>query len=100
MTDQTSNKANANAMHPGLQAWLQRNRVFCEISLDAYCIVDTANRGVEVNTGFTERCGESCRKVLKSGDFCSLVKTGRCPDGCPARDVITNGKAIRLDELI
>jgi len=58
--------------------------------------VDTANRVVEFNTAFTELCGESYRKVLKIGDFCSLVKTEKCPDLCPAREVITNGKAIRL----
>jgi len=34
-TSPSQNKANASAMHPGLEAWLQRNRAFCEIFLDA-----------------------------------------------------------------
>jgi len=61
--------------------------------------VDTANRVVDFNTAFTELCGESYRKVLKIGDFCSLIKTEQCPGECPGREVVKSDKAMRLDEL-
>jgi diguanylate cyclase (GGDEF)-like protein len=94
------NKAEeASPEHQKIQLWLQRNRALCDVFLDAYCIVDTANRVVEFNTAFTELCGESYRKVHKIGDFCSLIKTENCPDHCPAREVMSSQKFLRLDEL-
>jgi len=82
-----------------LQKWVQENKTILEIFLDAYCIVDLANRVVSFNVAFTELCGESYRKVLKIGDFCELLKTEVCPHQCPAKQVITAQKLVRLDEL-
>lgn len=86
-------------MNDAIQQWLSQNQVLLEILLDAYCIVDKDNKVLHFNTAFTELCGESYRKVLKIGDFCQLIKTATCADQCPARQVFSTGKALRIDEL-
>ncbi len=82
-----------------LEAWLQKNRPLLDIFLDAFCVVDAENRVVDFNDAFTELTGESYRKALKIGDFCTLLKTSSCPDGCPARQVVSQNKPLRIDEL-
>jgi len=70
-----------------------------DVFLDAFCVVDTQNRVVDFNVAFTELCGESYRKILKTGDFCALVHTELCPGNCPAKRIVTEGRPLRLDEL-
>lgn len=82
-----------------LKQWAQDHSKILEVLLDAYCIVDLSNRLVEFNVAFTELCGESYRKIQKIGDFCQLIKTEFCPHQCPAKQVITSGKPLRIDEL-
>ena len=67
-----------------LGLWLQKNRGLIDIFLDAYCVVDLANHVVDFNVAFTELCGESYRKIMKTGNFCDLLHTELCPDQCPA----------------
>ncbi len=94
-----SKKAEEERLEALLAQWVQRHRALTDIFLDAYCIVSPANRVVDFNVAFTELCGESYRKVLKIGDFCELVKTEMCPGQCPARQIATSQKTLRLDEL-
>lgn len=82
-----------------LDAWLEANRPLLSIFLDAFCVVDAENRVVEFNDAFTELTGESYRKVLKIGDFCTLLKTQFCPTDCPARQVFQQNKSLRIDEV-
>ncbi|MBI1859308.1 MAG: sensor domain-containing diguanylate cyclase [Deltaproteobacteria bacterium] len=82
-----------------IQQWIAKNQGILEILLDAYVIVDKGNKVVHFNTAFTDLCGESYRKVLKIGNFCDLFKTTSCPDNCPAKQVLTAGGPIRLDEV-
>lgn len=82
-----------------LGLWLQKHRGLIDIFLDAYCIVDVSNHVVDFNVAFTELCGESYRKIMKIGNFCELLRTELCPGQCPAIQVITSQKALRLDEV-
>lgn len=82
-----------------LRYWAQENHALLEVFLDAYVIVDRTNTVIDFNVAFTELCGESYRKILKTGDFCTLIKTEHCPDKCPARQTIHNNKPTRLDEI-
>jgi len=82
-----------------LRQWARRNKSLTEVFLDAYCLVDIANQIVDFNVAFEELCGESYRKILKIGDFCKLVATEICPGQCPARQIATSHKALRLDEI-
>lgn len=82
-----------------LDDWLQKNRPLLDIFLDAFCVVDAKNVVVDFNEAFMELTGESYRKVLKIGDFCSLMKTPLCPGECPARQVVSLNKPLRIDEL-
>ncbi len=82
-----------------LEAWVKSHQLVLDLLLDAYCVVDNANRVTHFNVAFTELCGESYRKVTKIGDFCALVHTEFCPDKCPAAQVRGTKKAIRWDEV-
>ena len=82
-----------------LRLWVQSNQAVLEVLLDAFCVVDMQNKVVDFNVAFTELCGESYRKILKVGDFCTLIRTEHCPDQCPAKQVVQTKKTIRLDEL-
>ena len=82
-----------------LRLWVQKHQQLLEVLLDAFCVVDLHNRVVDFNVAFTELCGESYRKILKIGDFCTLLKTEQCPSQCPARQVVDGPKSVRLDEL-
>lgn len=95
------NEANANHERTNalLQEWVAKHRTLNEIFLDAYCVVDLANRVVDFNVAFTELCGESYRKILKIGDFCELLKTEICPHQCPSLQITQSQKSLRLDEL-
>ena len=94
-----NSKADEERIREALRLWVQNNKILTDIFLDAYCIVDPANHVVDFNVAFTELCGESYRKILKIADFCELVKTEMCPGQCPARQIATSQKAVRLDEL-
>ena len=98
-TSPSKNEATPSPENQSLTLWIQRNRGFLEIFLDAYCIVDLSNQVVEFNTAFTEVCGESYRKILKIGNFCDLFKTEMCPHQCPSKQIVNTGAAVRLDEL-
>ncbi len=82
-----------------LEAWLQRNRPMLDIFLDAFCVVDTHNHVVDFNEAFMELTGESYRKILKIADFCQLLKMQNCPNECPARQAMSQNKALRIDEV-
>jgi len=82
-----------------LKKWVKNTKAFSEVFLDAYCVVDILNNVVDFNIAFTEMCGESFRKVLKVGNFCDLIKTEFCPHQCPAKQIITSERSIRLDEI-
>lgn len=82
-----------------LKEWVQKNDSFLEVFLDAYCVVDLSGKVVAFNEAFTELCGESYKKIQKIGNFCELLKTELCPSQCPATQIFTSEKAIRLDEL-
>ncbi len=87
------------SVQEALRVWVQRHKQVIDVLLDAFVVVDSQNRVVDFNVAFSELCGESYRKTLKIGDFCKLLKMERCPDGCPAREVIITGRPIRLDEV-
>lgn len=91
--------ADLEAEREALRYWAQEHRAFLEIFLDAFVIVDKTNSVIDFNVAFTELCGESYRKILKTGDFCSLLKTELCPGQCPAKQIIATPKATRLDEV-
>lgn len=82
-----------------LETWVQAHQKVLDLLLDAYCVVDNANRVTHFNVAFTELCGESYRKVTKIGDFCALVHTEFCPDKCPAAQARTSKKVMRWDEV-
>lgn len=82
-----------------LHKWLSENSGLLEVLLDAYCVVDRENTVVGFNIAFTELCGLSHRRILKTGNFCKLLLTERCPDNCPALEILKSGKSIRIDEL-
>ncbi|MBI4404912.1 MAG: sensor domain-containing diguanylate cyclase [Deltaproteobacteria bacterium] len=82
-----------------LKAWAKNHKGLLEVLLDAYCIVSPSNQVVDFNVAFTELCGESYRKILKIGNFCELLNTELCPHQCPAKQIATSGRALRLDEL-
>lgn len=82
-----------------LSQWVKAHKGFTEILLDAYCVVDLSNLVVDFNIAFTDICGESYRKILKIGHFCELVRTELCPHQCPARQIATSHRALRIDEL-
>jgi diguanylate cyclase (GGDEF)-like protein len=90
---------NSAAERAELDAWVKQNQVVLDLLLDAYCVVDSANRVTHFNVAFTELCGESYRKVTKIGDFCSLLHTELCPERCPAKEVAHSKKAVRWDEV-
>src|SRR5690606_32963941 len=75
------------------------NKGLTEIFLDAYCIVDVLSHVVDFNIAFSDLCGYTYRKVFKVGNFCDLVKLEICPHQCPAKQVVTSQRSIRLDEL-
>ena len=79
--------------------WIEKYKGWCGIFLDSYCVVDLTNKVVDFNIAFTELCGESYRKVLKIGDFCSLLKTEICPHQCPSKQIVTSERLLRLDEI-
>lgn len=82
-----------------LEKWIIDHRSILEILLDAYCILDLKNDVVDFNVAFSELCGESYRKIHKISHFCELIKLDECPNQCPATQVISLEKPIRLDEL-
>jgi len=82
-----------------LRLWVQRHKPVIDILLDAFAIVDVQNRVVDFNVAFNELCGESYRKTLKIGNFCELLPTERCPENCPAKEILITGKPVRIDEL-
>lgn len=82
-----------------LRKWIDNHTPLLEVFLDAYCIVDLGGRVVEFNEAFTELCGESYKKIQKIGTFCDLLRTELCPAQCPATQIFTSEKALRLDEL-
>ncbi len=82
-----------------LKAWLSLHRPLLDVFLDAFCVVDTSNTVVDFNEAFTELTGESYRKVLKIGDFCTLLTTQFCPAECPAHQAISQNKPVRIDEI-
>lgn len=82
-----------------LRAWVQRHKPLMDVFLDAFCVIDAENRVVDFNVAFTELCGESYRKILKTGDFCELVRTELCPGNCPGKRIVTEGRPFRVDEL-
>ncbi len=98
-TSPLQNKGDNAKGREQLDAWLQKNRPVLDIFLDAFCVVDAENRVVDFNDAFTELTGESYRKILKIGDFCAVLKTQLCPGECPARQVLTQSKPVRIDEL-
>lgn len=100
MTDSRNNTSpSPSDLGQLLKDWLSENRAMLEIFLDAYCVVDANNQVVDFNVAFTELCGESYRKVLKIGNFCELLKTEFCPTNCPAEQIRSSKKSMRLDEL-
>lgn len=94
-----NNEQASDESQASLALWIKNNKGMLEIFLDAYCIVDAANRVVEFNTAFTELCGESYRRILKVGHFCDLFKTETCPHQCPSKQIMNSKAALRLDEL-
>ncbi len=86
-------------MHEQLEKWVAENSALLEIFLDAYCVVDSKNHVVAFNEAFMELTGESYRKILKTGDLCTLLPTTLCQTQCPSKTVLTSGKALRLDEV-
>ncbi|MBY0370283.1 sensor domain-containing diguanylate cyclase [bacterium] len=98
-TSPSQNEGDAQKKRQSLEAWLEANRFLLGIFLDAYCIVDAENRVVEFNEAFTELTGESYRKILKIGDFCTVLKTQLCPGECPAKQVFNQNKSVRIDEV-
>ncbi len=95
----TIKNADSRPFNRELQNWIKENRAITEVFLDAYCIVDLANEVVDFNIAFNDLCGESYRKVLKVANFCDLIKTEACPHQCPAKQVVTAQKPMRIDEL-
>lgn len=94
-----SGEVSLDQLRAELALWTQRQRAILEIFLDAYCIVDLSNRVIDFNVAFTELCGQSYRKIMKTGTFCELVRTELCPGRCPAIQVVGTQKPLRLDEL-
>lgn len=90
---------NAEASQGALAQWINLNRGYLEIFLDAYCIVDVTGKVVEFNPAFSDLCGESYRKILRIGNFCELLKTEHCPGQCPAKQIVTSERFLRLDEV-
>lgn len=89
----------AEILSQALSRWVKAHKGVMEILLDAYCVVDLSNVVVDFNIAFTEICGESYRKTLKIGHFCELIRTEFCPHQCPAKQIATSRKALRIDEL-
>lgn len=86
-------------IHAELKAWAQTHQRFLEVFLDSYVIVDPFSKVVDFNVAFTELVGESFRKILKIGLFADLLKTEFGVENCPAKQVISSRKLVRLDEL-
>lgn len=84
---------------PALRDWLAQHRDLMAIFLDAYCVVDINNQVVDFNLGFTELCGLSYRKTLKTSDFCKLLKTEYCPVECPGKQILKERRPVRIDEV-
>jgi diguanylate cyclase (GGDEF)-like protein len=93
------NSGDATKAREALDAWLKEHRPLLDIFLDAFCVVDAENCVVDFNEAFMELTGESYRKVLKIGDFCTLLKTQYCPGECPAKQAITQNRPVRIDEV-
>lgn len=93
------NSAPEEANLLALKQWTDHHKPLLEVFIDAYCVVDLRGKVIEFNEAFTELCGESYKKILKIGNFCDLVKTELCPAQCPATQIFTSEKTLRLDEL-
>lgn len=98
-TQNNTSPSPSNDTAENLREWSQKNKAFLDIFLDAFVIVDVTNTVIDFNVAFTELCGESYRKILKTGDFCTLLKTEFCPGECPSRQIFANPRATRLDEV-
>jgi diguanylate cyclase (GGDEF)-like protein len=98
-TSPSSSSSDSSQAAEDLKTWLAKNRPLLDILLDSYCVVDLENRVVDFNVAFTELVGESYRKVSKIADFCELLKTELCPHQCPAKQIVTSQRLLRLDEL-
>jgi diguanylate cyclase (GGDEF)-like protein len=99
-TSRSPSKGDSAKAREYLDAWLQKNRPALDIFLDAFCVVDAENCVVDFNEAFMELTGESYRKVFKIGDFCALLKTQFCPGECPARQILSGNKPMRIDEML
>lgn len=91
----SSEPADLERQREELRLWAQKNKAFLDIFLDAFAIVDTTNTVIDFNIAFTELCGESYRKILKIGDFSTLLKL----EQSPSQMVFDSKKAIRMDEV-
>jgi diguanylate cyclase (GGDEF)-like protein len=92
-------KPSTEETRAALERWVEAHRTILEILLDAYCVVDLQNQIVDFNVAFTDLCGESYRKVMRTRDFCTLLRTEVCPTNCPSVQAINSRQLIRLDEL-
>ena len=92
-------EASLEKIHAELKAWAQTHRRILEVFLDSYVIVDPYSKVIDFNVAFTELVGESFRKILKIGLFADLLKTEFGAENCPAKQVISSRKLVRLDEL-
>lgn len=98
-TSRSLSDSSVDGLDEKLKAWIEKNRNFFDVFLDAFCIVDLKSDIIEFNVAFEELVGESHRKILKTGNFSALLNTEYCPDQSPPKQIVTAGKAIRLDEL-
>lgn len=82
-----------------LKEWVKTHKNILDVFLDAYCVVNTKSQVIDFNVAFIELVGETYRKILKIGLFHELLKTELGPIQCPAMQVLSTQKPVRVDEL-